>query len=32
VYNKLRQAFPLAPLGSRVAALGEIMERLRRPF
>jgi len=31
VYNKLRQAFPLAPLGSRVAALGEIM-RLRRPF
>jgi hypothetical protein len=32
VYKKLRQAFPLAPLGSRVAALGEIMERLRRPF
>jgi hypothetical protein len=32
VYKKLRQAFPLAPLGARVAALGVIMERLRRPF
>ena len=32
VYKKLRQAFPLAPLGTRVAAFGVIMERLRRPF
>jgi hypothetical protein len=32
VYRKLRQAFPLAPLGSRVAALDVIMQRLRRPF
>jgi hypothetical protein len=32
VYKRLRQAFPLAPLGSRVAALAVIMERLRRPF
>jgi hypothetical protein len=30
VYNRLRQAFPLAPLASRVAALGVIMDRLRR--
>jgi hypothetical protein len=32
VYNRLRQSFPLAPLGARVAALGVIMERLRRAF
>ena len=32
VYKQLRHAFPLAPLGTRVAALGVIMERLRRPF
>jgi hypothetical protein len=31
VYNQLRQAFPLAPLSVRVAALSELMERLRRP-
>jgi hypothetical protein len=30
VYNRLRQAFPLAPLTARVAALGVIMDRLRR--
>ena len=30
VYRRLRQAFPLAPLTARVAALGVIMERLRR--
>jgi hypothetical protein len=30
VYNRLRQAFPLAPLRTRVAALGVLMERLRR--
>jgi hypothetical protein len=30
VYSRLRQAFPLAPLASRVAALGVIMDRLRR--
>jgi len=32
VYNRLRQSFPLAPLSARVAALGVIMERLRRSF
>jgi hypothetical protein len=32
VYNRLRQSFPLAPLIARVAALGVIMERLRRSF
>ena len=32
VDNRLRQSFPLAPLGARVAALGVIMERLRRAF
>lgn len=32
VYNRLRQSFPLAPLNARVAALGVIMERLRRSF
>ncbi len=31
VYNCLRQAFPLAPLGARVAALAALMERIRRP-
>jgi hypothetical protein len=31
VFNRLRQSFPLAPLSARVAALGVIMERLRRP-
>jgi hypothetical protein len=31
VYNQLRQAFPLAPLGARVTALSTLMERLRRP-
>ena len=30
VYNRLRQAFPLAPLAARVVALGVIMDRLRR--
>jgi hypothetical protein len=30
VYNRLRQAFPLAPLTARVAALGVLMDRLRR--
>ena len=32
VYNRLRQSFLLAPLSARVAALGVIMERLRRSF
>ncbi len=32
VFNRLRQSFPLAPLSTRVAALGVIMERLRRSF
>jgi hypothetical protein len=30
VFNRLRQAFPMAPLTARVAALGAIMDRLRR--
>jgi hypothetical protein len=30
VFNRLRQSFPQAPLSARVAALGVIMERLRR--
>jgi hypothetical protein len=30
VYNRLRQAFPLAPLTARVAALSVLMDRLRR--
>ena len=30
VYNRLRQAFPTAPLTARVAALGVMMDRLRR--
>ena len=32
VHNRLRQSFPLAPLSARVAALGVVMDRLRRPF
>lgn len=31
VLGRLRQAFPLAPLGARIAALGIMMERGRRP-
>ena len=31
VYNRLRQAFPMAPLTARVAALSTLMDRLRRP-
>ncbi len=31
VYNRLRQAFPLAPLSARVGALAALMERIRRP-
>ena len=29
--SRLRQAFPLAPLGARVAALGMLMERTSHP-
>jgi hypothetical protein len=32
VFNRLRQTYPLAPLTARVAALGVIMERVRRSF
>jgi hypothetical protein len=32
VFNRLRQSFPRAPLQIRVAALGVIMDRLRRAF
>jgi hypothetical protein len=31
VYNRLRQAFPQAPLGARVGALSALMDRIRRP-
>ena len=31
VYNRLRQAFPTAPLSARVAALASLMDRIRRP-
>jgi len=31
VYKQLRQAFPMAPLSARVAALTTLMERIRRP-
>ena len=31
VYNRLRQAFPSAPLGARIGALTTLMERIRRP-
>ena len=32
VFNRIRQTYPLAPLTARVAALGVIMERVRRSF
>jgi hypothetical protein len=32
VYNRLRQAFPFAPLSARLAALSTLMERIRRPI
>ena len=32
VFNRMRQTYPLAPLTARVAALGVIMERVRRSF
>ena len=32
VYSRLRQAFPLAPLSARLAALTTLMERIRRPI
>jgi hypothetical protein len=32
VFNRLRQSFPASPLPARVAALGVIMDRLRRAF
>ncbi len=32
VYNRLRQAFPAAPLSARVAALATLMDRIRRPM
>jgi hypothetical protein len=31
VYNRLRQAFPSAPLSARVGALATLMDRLWRP-
>ena len=31
VLKRLRRAFPLAPLGARIAALGLMMERNSRP-
>ena len=31
VYNRLHQAFPMAPLSARVVALSALMDRLRRP-
>jgi hypothetical protein len=31
IYNRLRQAFPLAPLSARVGALAALMDRIRRP-
>ena len=31
VYNRLRQAFPLAPLSARVGALAALMDRIRPP-
>jgi hypothetical protein len=30
VFNRLRQNFPRAPLSARMAALGTVMDRLRR--
>ena len=32
VFNRIRQTYPLAPLTARIAALGVIMERVRRSF
>ena len=32
VLSRLRHSFPLAPLSERVAAVGFVMERLRRNF
>ncbi len=32
VYRKLKRSFPSAPLSARVAALGVLMQRLRRAF
>jgi hypothetical protein len=32
VYNRLRQAFPFAPLSARATALSVVMARLRRHF
>ena len=31
-FNRIRQTYPLAPLTARIAALGVIMERVRRSF
>ncbi len=31
VYQRLRRAFPTAPLSARVGALAALMEKLRRP-
>ena len=31
VYQRLRQAFPLAPLSVRVGALAALMQKIRRP-
>jgi len=31
VYNRLRQAFPFAPLSARVGALTAQMDKIRRP-
>jgi hypothetical protein len=31
VYNRLRQAFPFAPLSARVGALTALMDKIRRP-
>jgi hypothetical protein len=31
VYNRLRQAFPMAPLSARVGALAALMEKIRLP-
>jgi len=32
VFNRLRQAFPMAPLSARIAALATLMDRIRRPI
>jgi hypothetical protein len=31
VYDRLRSAFPFAPLSARVTALASLMDRIRRP-